>query len=244
MILTHPVTADLKVYADTAPPALSPSVQDRVQQIWEVEKAKRGDGLYNGRLFSVDKLSPMAITGWFAEYGWFLAQRRDPSLRANLHVNPLGVTGILRCSDGVVVGRRAANVEMDAGLWELVPSGGVDGSATTPNGEIDLGGHVLSELSEEIGLDSTDVVARPVPILAVEDRTSLVTDVALLIEVAMSGAQVKSIHGQRTNREYLEIQVIPMDGLVRYHEIFGRRLAEVSQKILSHLGPMLSMGFP
>ena len=161
MIVTRAVAADLKVRLGGKTPSPSPEVLERVATIWEAEKSKRGKALFNGSLFSIDSVSPTEITGWLAEYRWFLAQRRDPALRRALCVHPLGVTGVLCCADGVVLGRRAGSVEMDAGLWELVPSGSVDGSVTGPDGEIDLRGHLLTELKEEIGISEVEIAAPP-----------------------------------------------------------------------------------
>jgi hypothetical protein len=75
MLTVHPVNANLKVQLGSSAPAVSNEVLARVEEIWKSENARRGDGLFNGQLFSIEHSRPDRITGWFAEYRWFLAQR-------------------------------------------------------------------------------------------------------------------------------------------------------------------------
>lgn len=239
MIVTRAVAADLKVRLGGKTPSPSPEVLERVATIWEAEKSKRGKALFNGSLFSIDSVSPTEITGWLAEYRWFLAQRRDPALRRALCVHPLGVTGVLCCADGVVLGRRAGSVEMDAGLWELVPSGSVDGSVTGPDGEIDLRGHLLTELKEEIGISEVEIAAPPRPILEIEDQSSHVTDIALIIETSISGQQVRSLFNGIENREYVELNVVPISNLLQHAKTLGEALATVSLSVLLEAAAIL-----
>jgi hypothetical protein len=239
MIVTHAVPADLKVHLSAAPPSPLPEVLERVAAIWEFERAKRGEALFNGNLFSVDRVGAAEITGWLAEYRWFLAQRRDPTLRPALRVNPLGVTGILCCTEGVAFGRRAQNVEMDAGLWELMPSGGVDGSFVSPSGEIDFRGHLLAELREEIGILPTEISKPPTLIAQIEDRASHVTDIGLIIEASLSAQQIRDRFSQLENREYLETEIVPFDELSRYVKGRSDTLATVSQALIAEAGPIL-----
>lgn len=239
MIVTRAVAADLKVRLSAAPPAPSPTALERVSAIWESERAKGGEALFNGNLFSIDEMGATEITGWLAEYRWFLAQRRDPTLRPELRVNPLAVTGILCCTEGVVFGRRAQDVEMDAGLWELVPSGGIDGSFISPSGEIDLQGHLLAELREEIGILPKEISRPPTPIAEIEDRTSHVTDIGLILEASLSAQQITDRFSQLENREYLETKVVPFDELSQYVKGRSDTLATVSRALIAEAGPTL-----
>jgi hypothetical protein len=239
LIVTRAVTADMKVRLGAIRPSPPSEVLDRVEAIWEAEKAKRPKALFNGSLFSIDDMGATEITGWLAEYRWFLAQRRDPALRPFLRVNPLGVTGVLCCADGVVLGRRAGNVEMDAGLWELAPSGGVDGSVMDANGEIDLRGHLLTELNEEIGVSEAKVTAPPQPVLSIEDKSSYVTDIAFIIETSMSGQKIIRHFEGIENREYVELNIIPVSNLLQYADNLGDSLAPVSRSIILETAAIL-----
>jgi hypothetical protein len=235
MIVARLITGDLKVRLGPRSHAPSQHALARVSAIWDAEKGKGGAALFNGNLFSVDQLGDTEIAGWLAEYRWFLAQRREPALRTELRVNPLAVTGILCCTEGVVIGRRAANVEMDAGLWEFAPSGGIDGSATGSAGEIDLVHPLIVELEEELGILAREISGPTRPIAIVEDRGSHVTDIGLVVEVSLSMAEIRRRHSALANREYVEIDVMPVAALSRHQEAGSRsrQLSAASQAFAS-----------
>ncbi len=232
MLTVHAVNANLKVQLGSAGPAVPSEVLAHVEAIWKSEKERRGDNLFNGRLFSIENSGPERITGWFAEYRWFLAQRRDPSLYQVLKIRPLGVTGLLCCADGIVLGRRAGHVEMDAGLWELVPSGGVDGSQVDGTGQPDLGAHLLTELEEESGIQAAAVSTPPQAFVMVEDHLNHVTDVGLIVRVNHSAGQVQELFAALTDREYDELEVVPASRISDFLMNRSARLAEVSRAIL------------
>ncbi len=232
MLTVHSVRAELSVQLDSPEPVITPEVLARVEDIWQAEAANRGTELFNGRLFSIEHFNQERITGWLAEYRWFIAQRRDPSLYKALRVRPLGVTGVLCCADGIVFGRRADHVEMDAGLWELAPSGGVDGSQLDAMNKLDLGAHLLTELKEEIGIQETAISSPPTAFAIVEDQFSHVTDVGLIVRVDYSAAQVLGIFAALKNREYVELEVIPANGTSSFLGRQGVALAEVSRALL------------
>jgi hypothetical protein len=233
------VRPELKVRLAASPPVITPDALARVEEIWQAEKALRGDALFNGRLFSIDRSSPEQITGWLAEYSWFLAQRRDPNLYPLLKVRPLGVTGMLCCADGIIFGRRGGHVEMDAGLWELVPSGGVDGSTVDSNDQIDLGAHLLIEMTEETGIPAAAVLAPPLAFAMIEDQSRCVTDVGLVLQTDLSAHQVNELFAALTNREYIALEVVPASRISRFLDSRGGTLAEVSRALLDKATPYL-----
>lgn len=235
----HTVQPELKVRLAASPPTVTPGALARVEEIWQAEKARRGDALFNGPLFSIDCSSADQIIGWLAEYSWFLAQRRDPSLYPLLKVRPLGITGVLRCADGIIFGRRGRYVEMDADLWELVPSGGVDGSTVDSTGQIDLGAHLLIEMTEETGISATAVSAPPLAFAMVEDRSSRVTDIGLVLQTKLSASQVNELFAALENREYVELKVVPATRISQFLDGCGTTLAEVSRALLHEIMPYL-----
>jgi hypothetical protein len=239
MLTVHSLRPEFRVQLVQS---LEPVIADvdalaRIHEIWEAESARRGGALFNGRLFSIVHSSPERITGWLTEYRWFLAQRRDPSLHPLLKVRPLGVTGVLCCGDGIVFGRRAGHVEMDASLWELVPSGGVDGSKVDVASQLDLGAYLLTELKEETGIQPTAVSRPPQAFAMVEDQVSHVTDVGLIIQVDYSAAQVHDLFAALTNREYVELEVVPLPRIPDFLVQCGATLAEVSRALLHNVMP-------
>jgi hypothetical protein len=206
----------------------------RVEQIWQTEIQNRGPdkSLFNGRLFSIERTQPGRIAGWLAEYKWFLAQRREPALYDALRVRPLAITGLLHCADGIVFGRRASHVEQDAGRWELVPSGGVDDSATRPDGSIDLAQHVIKELTEETGIVRELIEGSPPPFAIARDESSHVSDVGILLRTSLSEADIQATFARLTNREYTDLQVVAFDRVGEFIQRCFDSLAPVSLALL------------
>jgi len=123
-------------------------VEVEIERIWNEEQSQRGKALFNGEILSAMEVSAQEILGCRAEYKHLVAQRIQPTLFEVLGVRPVAVSGVLECSDGLVLGRRAATTTQDAGLWELVPSGGLDPSNVTENAELDYLLQILAELYE------------------------------------------------------------------------------------------------
>lgn len=195
---------------DSAPP-LPQALSDRVDSIWKAEKLRRGDDLFDGRIFVIRKKGHRYIAGDFVNYRQFLAQQLEPGLFESLKVCPLAVTGYTLCGDGVVIGKRSSQVTQDAGVWELVPAGGVDDSALRADGTIDLGKTLCTELFEEIGIPTRALAAAPRPFVIIEDTASHVVDIGLCVKVDLSAKQVVSMFQQSRHREYTKLDVIEPD---------------------------------
>lgn len=113
---------------------LSAEVEAEVEHLWQVEQQRRGKALFNGKILSAIEVSPQQIIGRIVEYRHLIAQRARPELFDVLNVRPVAVSGLFECADGLVFGRRAGSMTQDAGLWELVPSGGIDTSKAVGGG--------------------------------------------------------------------------------------------------------------
>jgi 8-oxo-dGTP pyrophosphatase MutT (NUDIX family) len=225
----------LHVRLGAAAPVIAPEVLVRIEEIWRHEKAQRGEKLFNGQLFSIHQSGPDAIIGWMAEYRHFLAQQRDPSLHAALKIRPLAVTGVLICADGIVFGRRANEMEMDAGHWELVPSGSVDSSAIGPDGRVSLERCVLTELEEETGIQASDVAAPPKAIALIEDLESHVMDVGVILNLNWPTAQIRERFATLKNREYSMLEVVAIAMIPEFRRKYGPLLSVVSTALLDIL---------
>jgi hypothetical protein len=235
MLKVSTVRGEPEVHLGAVQPVLSPEVSRRVENIWQAETALQGNRLFNGRLFSIAQSTPERMHGWLAEYRWFIAQRRDPSLRAFLNVRPLAVTGVLHCADGIVFGRRANHLEMDPGCWELVPSGGVDGSHLNVAGRVDLAAQLLTELVEETGIPSSEVASPPHAFAMVEDARSHVTDIGFAIRIAHSAAQMRARFAKAPHREYVALEVVPATQIAQFLDECGDTLVAVSRALLGRL---------
>jgi len=236
MLTVRPMLPGATVVLGATPPTLPSAILSRIEEIWRSEKERRKETLFNGRLFSVETAEPKRIVGWLAEYKWFLAQRRDPNLGRILRIYPLAVTGLLVCADGVVFGRRADHVEQDAGLWELVPSGGIDGSASRPDGSIDLIQHLLTELVEETGITASMIASPPQPVALIGDDKANVWDVGFVVRTDASKATIISSFASLENREYTALEVIPVSRLSDFMSDRGPSIAPVSSALVNAAG--------
>ncbi|MBL6945318.1 MAG: NUDIX hydrolase [Rhodospirillales bacterium] len=208
------------------PFATPKGIAARVDEIWAGEKQRHGDGLTNGPVYSLYHYRPDCLTLQPAEYRHVLARRHAPELaEAGLAIRPIGVTGVLSCADGVVLGRRGARVASDAGLWEPAPAGCLD--------RADPVAQVLEELHEELGLD-TSRVASPEVCGLVEDVGSGVVDIVFRLRSAATEHDIRAAHEALATDEYAELAIIKPDDLAAFLEAERARL-------LPALRPMLGL---
>ena len=210
--LVHAVTTGLTVRVDRPMPSLSPELDARVEQLWrdacaEAEQGKAGR-LFNGQIFSVDRLHPQHITGHLTEFRRVVAQMREPALFQELHLRPLAVCGALRCADGLVIGRRHADAVYQPARWQLPPAGSVDAAAVRPDGSVDFAAALLAELAEELGLPAS-TVDRPHPLCIVEHPGSHVCDFGLGLRTHLRAAEILAAHRRSGNAEYDPLRVVP-----------------------------------
>jgi hypothetical protein len=184
-------------------------LQARVNAVWMREQAAR-PGSFDGPTFAIRRVDAddagrvTRIEGAFVPYSRYLASRRDADVAAHLAMRAMGVTGVLLCDDGVVVGRRAASTT-DGGLLELAPAGTLDATSAA-DGLLDLRQHVLVELAEELGLSRDDLTGDPLPFALVEDLEASVADLGLLLRTHLSPAAITTAAG--AGDEHTQIAVL------------------------------------
>ena len=183
--IVHSIGQDVEVRITREMPALSATLEARIEALWihaAARVAASGAGqLFNGRIFSIDTIAPNRITGHLTEYRRMVAtQAEDHALFAELGVRSLAACGVLRCPDGVVIGRRLRGAVYQPGMWQLCPAGSVDAGARRPDGTMDFRGQLLTELREELGLDPS-VVSDVTPLCVVEHPGSHVSDFGMTV---------------------------------------------------------------
>lgn len=207
------VQGPLCATVDRSATLLAADIEARIERIWNAEKARRGTTIFNGRIFSVVTRAAGVFSGFLADYRWFIAQQRDPSLREHLNVRPLSVSGFLTCGDGAVIGRRGTQVEQNPGEWELLPSGTIDPAAINAQGEVDFARALHLEMREEIGIGPESLTTPLTAVLIIEDKGCGVIDVVLRGALGISVTDVLLAHGALENREYEEVSVVPLNML-------------------------------
>jgi hypothetical protein len=210
-------------------------VQAQIDKIWATELARRSPPPFNGNLLSVVSHSPRTIVSTKTDYKTYLAQSRNPALFDDLKVSPLAVTGLLVCRDGVVFGKRSSGVEQDKNLWELVPSGSVDGTKLLPDGAVDFSDNILEELREEIGVAKNHIATPPRPFALVHDLTSHVFDVALILRTDLAQQQIVAKFNELENDEYTDLEIVDVGRLEDFAISKSAELAAVSKALLEKI---------
>ena len=227
------LSPDLRVDVVPRPHRIDPESEAEVDRLWD-EAVRARPEMFNGRVFSADRVSSGCVVGHWTDYKFGYAQMRRPALFATLGVRPVAVCGVVRCPDGIVFGRRSASAVYQAGQWQCPPAGSVERRAG--EGErVDLAAQLMAELEEELGLNSADVLSVR-PLSAVEHPGSHVVDLGLAIETARRGAEI--VHAQRAARgraEYEEIVIVPLDRLASQVDAWADRLVPPARSFLAVL---------
>ncbi len=243
--VVHELAPQLAVRVTRPMPPLAAEIDARVEYLWR-EAALRveagGAGrLFNGSVFSADRITPTAITGHMTEFRRIVAQMEAPSLFPALTLRPLAVGGVLRCRDGVAFGRRPPSAVYQPGMWQLPPAGSVDASALGADGTIDLAAQVLTELSEELGLSASSVTV-PSPICLVEHPGSHVCDLGMALTTTVAAQVLLDTHRTDGNGEYDPLRVIGFPDIVSFVAEAGDLLVPPARIFLERLRLLPSAG--
>ncbi|MDX1988730.1 MAG: hypothetical protein SFV17_18745 [Candidatus Obscuribacter sp.] len=227
MINVYEFEKDGRIELIEPAPAIPDVLREQVDGLWLQEKERRGGSLFDGKILSVETLSPGLITCRLSEYRYLTAQRLRPSLYSDLGVRPLAVTGYLLCRQGLVLGLRSRVNAQDQGLWEVVPSGGLDLQSLGPAGggrtgsapsgvdlklkisPVDYLAQVKVELQEEVGL-SWDLIDDCQTLCLVEDTDEKVVDIAVrLLASRLDFADLLEVHRRSGSGEYEKLMLLP-----------------------------------
>lgn len=235
----HELAADFQIHVVRPMPPLSPELETHVARLWP-QAADRvatdgGGTLFNGRVFSADRITRGLITGHLTEYRRVVAQMERPELFDALHLRPLAVCGVVQSADGVVIARRHAGAVYQPGMWQLPPAGSVDVRAVEADGTVMPARQLLDELREELGLAATDVGA-PRPLCIVEHAGSHILDLGMALRCRHDGAAIRAAHAARGNQEYETVRIVPREALAGFVTDAGRRLVPPAPVFLHRAG--------
>jgi hypothetical protein len=237
--IVHPIAPDIEVRIVRAMPPLPDWLERRIDALWSAAATRVDAGgagpLFNGRVFCAETITPHLITGHMTEYRRLVAQMEDNTLFDALRIRSLAACGVVRCADGVLVGRRPAAAIYQPGLWQLPPAGSVDAGAMRPDGTMDVRGQLLTELREEIGLTAADVSV-PHPLCLVEHDGSHVSDLGMAVSTPQRGAAVLAAHRARGNGEYDPLLVVPFNDIAGFVERAGDALVPPAREFLCRAG--------
>jgi hypothetical protein len=214
--------------------ALPATIESEVERLWRVEQQRRRNPLFNGNIFSAVEISPQQIHGRIAEYRHLIAQNERPELFDVLQVRPVAVSGLLECAGGIVFGARAVTTTQDTGLWELVPSGGLETSKITLGDDVDFRAQILAELHEELGIDA-DLVSSVCPFCLVENLDTHVLDIGIAMKSPLSADGVLQMHRAAATNEYDELRVVPRNEVEGFIQGVSMQLVDVSAVLIQRL---------
>ena len=237
--IVHNVTPDVTVRVIRKMPPLPPAIDAEVERLWRQASARVAAGgagtLFNGQVFSIDAITPHAITGHLTEYRRLVAQMEDHGLFPALGIRSLSVCGVLRSAGGIAIGRRPAAAIYQPGMWQMAPAGSVDAGAIVTSGTADLAAQVLRELEEELGITATHVT-RVAPICIVEHPGSHVSDCGMALTTSLDADAVQTAHRQHGNGEYSELRLVPEPALPAFIAWAGDTLVPPAREFLFRLG--------
>lgn len=174
-----PLPAGLHLLTAEGPLRLPAGVQDRVDRLWAEALESHGADFHDGPMWVIDgppaaeQVANGHLTFRRASYRYHYARMMDPSLDRLMKLRFTGVGGVLQLTDGrLVLGQRNNKVGMDAGLWQLAPTGGLDGRFDTARGTQALVDQMVAEAGEELGLPPESLgTPRLLGVMIGEDRS-------------------------------------------------------------------------
>jgi HAD superfamily hydrolase (TIGR01509 family) len=230
---TIPLPSSFRIKVVPEAPPLDPEAEDRVDAIWRSARERGGTDLFDGSLLSYHGYRDGVLRCRVEAYRRYVAVRTDPSLRREMDVRPVGVSGACRVGGSMLFGERSARVIQYPGCLELVPSGGLDAAAYRPDGTVDFEGQLCQELQEEAGLGPGWVAAvRPFALhLDIREQSY---DVCC--EVLLSGPMAGGEVSRNRSGEYARLGLVPEEQIPRYVRENCSRLVPCSLAMIEALG--------
>jgi hypothetical protein len=237
--VVHPIRPDVEVRINRPMPPLEAALEARIDALWAAASARVAAGgagqLFNGRVFSIDSITPERITGHLTEYRRLVAQVEDHTLFSGLGIRSLAACGVLSCSGGVVIGRRPAAAIYQAGMWQLCPAGSVDGGAARADGTMDYRAQLQTEVQEELGI-GPEFLGAITPLCLVEHAGSRVSDLGMAVHTTLSRDEVLAAHRTSGNGEYDPLRIVPIAELPEFIEWAGNTLVPPAPVFLARAG--------
>jgi hypothetical protein len=213
-------------------------IENIVIGIWKKALSDESKRLENNRVLSFQGMTQNKLSVIPVDYKYFYAQYNQPELFEILKLNLIGVTGILHCKHGFVIGRRSANVLQEAKKYEFVPSGSLSfTSINVLTGSLNT--QIISELVEEVGITEDCLESIRVFGYLFDDKSHVV-DLCYFIRTTMDFATIYKKWNKSQNDEYDKLIVIPRFCVQIFAKVFGFKLSISSRKMASFLPSRVS----
>jgi len=237
MYITHTVPDSLTILDSMACPAPSPETRAEVQGIWESETRLR-PGLYNGKVFSMDRIEGSVAHGFMADYAWYVAQLQNPELYDGLRVRSLAMSGLVVANGHLIFGLRKAGLAVEGGLWELAPSGTMHGGLREPDGSISWRKLFAEELREELGIEADPATARPFALI--ENTVTRIWELGIAVESPHGYQDILAAFAANPTPEHTEMAAVPLADAARFFRTRRDKMVGACGPLLSAYGVKLS----
>ena len=206
-----------------------------VDKFWVMNKGLFGNSFNNGNIYFLVKHNEKQLTIQLGKYKYALARISHakrfnlPVFNYKIDINPLAVTGVLVCKDGLVIGKRANTVGTDTNLWEPAPACGL----CLPNPKTQL----LDELNTEIGLSSDSIYSIQSRGL-VCDVDSGVFDIVYVLYTLLSSNEILKYKKKLATDEYSELSFVKIKKINEFIEKNDKNLIPAFKNML-HLSRLI-----
>lgn len=232
--------SNFSVRVNSSCPKLCTDFNNEVEDLWLSEQNRLGKSIFNGSIMSATHISKSGVDGYIVEYKKFIAQMARPNLFDNLQIRPIALSGLLECADGFVFGRRSKSMTQDSGLWELVPSGGLDTSNIIKDKEdiqqenvvyVNFLRQILIESQEELGIKS-NFISHLSPFCLVDDSDSHVIDIGISMKTPLSFDEILMAHHNSATNEYHKLRLVRQSEMSQFIQSKAHCLVGVSKALL------------
>lgn len=204
---TYPISSKFTIHLQpsTSYSELSDEKKNLIQTIWDKEQERCEGKLHEGAILSAISFDQKALIGQFVPYKFFLAQFCEPSLKPDLKIMPVSLSGITYVEDQLILAKRSSWVSQSPSCYELAPSGGIrpPGKNLT---EVDMKVQLLDELKEETGIENS-LIKNVKYFVLVHDLKEDGIEICAEIRLKSTGLILSS------SSEYTQVMTIPCSEL-------------------------------
>jgi hypothetical protein len=212
-----------------------------VAEVWARALEARGGGLHDSPILvfrRIEKRQGASIVyGEYVPYRFYFARRELEDV--GLEADPIGVNGMTVVSEGssrsIVLGRRSSTVAWYPGLWEWVPSGGLDRRCARAGGVVDFAAMLLEEFEEELCLPA-DRARVEGAFGLVYDRATHTYDVCCKVVARSSPRELHE--AVRHSGEYSELRLVPESDVAEAAKGFGEALIPTARAMAGLYGDL------
>lgn len=230
MLNVHTFPSSIELTANSA--NLHPDISSKVDALWKSALLKNPT-LTDGIILSISKIETNTIFCNKIPYRYWIAQKQCPELFSYLKTQPLAVSGLLCCEDGIIFGKRSSQVTQQPDCWELVPSGGVEEECIKNNKYIDYQEQLYAELKEELGIFEESIINTK-SICLIEDSETHVFDIGITLTTLLKFKQVKNCFLENKNSEYTDITLVNKQQLPKFLHDNNDYIVKESKELLNH----------